>query len=560
MGTPDQLLRRLERLKDRYAAPFAREKTQIIDELSRRRLRTPAAVARLHEALAFLHAFPDDAQLLASVERALLAFGERGDLKRHRASLIDSGIAGTRTYYRFFWPTARWLARRCPGDITIDWADFENREQLVELLPLLLPYGEAVALETLSFPPREWIARLKASDETDAAFLIRRFRGLRSDSFGRERLYESLDVPICISPGRRTPTRTGARHRAARVVFQARAPSRSRPSLLDEARRPPDAVRTVSRAAGQRLIDIAIEAMIARARDLDAFAYGDPADVRLVDCGGGLQFACIGVQPERRLMLEAVCGCLTLRNGVPTGYVLASSLFASTEIAFNVFETFRGVEAARTFGRVLGMARQLFGADAFSIDPYQLGYGNAEGLASGAWWFYYKLGFRPADASVRRLVTREKARIKRKRGHRSSMATLEKLASEPVFFSLKKGKRDILGAWPGGNIGLRIASYVAARFGSDRERASRVLEREAAKLLGQRSRRGFSAGERLAWRRFSPLIMTLPGIERWSRSEKRALVAVVRAKGGAREADFVRLFDAHRKLRRAVWRLAAGSV
>jgi hypothetical protein len=304
---------------------------------------------------------------------------------------------------------------------------------------------------------------------------------------------------------------------------------------------------------------MATEAMIARARDLDAFAYGDPADVRLVDCGDGLQFVCIGVQPERRLMLEAVYGFLTLHNGVPTGYVLASSLFASTEIAFNVFETFRGVEAARTFGRVLGVARHLFGAEAFSIDPYQLGYGNAEGLASGAWWFYYKLGFRPADRSVRRLVSREKARMEREPSHRSDPATLEKLASEPVFFSLEKGKRDILGAWPGGNIGLRIASYVAARFGSDRERASLVLEREAAKLLGVRSRRGFSAGERLAWRRFSPLVMTLPGVEKWTGSEKRALARVVRAKGGRREADFVRSFDAHRKLRRAVWRLAADS-
>mgnify|MGYP001334062340 FL=1 len=34
--------------------------------------------------------------------------------------------------------------------------------------------------------------------------------------------------------------------------------------------------------------------------------------------------------------------------------------------------------------------------------------------------------------------------------------------------------------------------------------------------------------------------------------EKAALVRVVRAKGGHRETDFVRLFDAHRKLRAAL--------
>ena len=45
-------------------------------------------------------------------------------------------------------------------------------------------------------------------------------------------------------------------------------------------------------------------------------------------------------------------------------------------------------------------------------------------------------------------------------------------------------------------------------------------------------------------------------VERWSASNKRALVRVVRAKGGRRESDFVRLFDRHRRLRAAVLRLA----
>ncbi len=36
----------------------------------------------------------------------------------------------------------------------------------------------------------------------------------------------------------------------------------------------------------------------------------------------------------------------------------------------------------------------LFNVDTFTVYPYQLGYGNDEGLKSGAWWFYQKLGFR----------------------------------------------------------------------------------------------------------------------------------------------------------------------
>ena len=54
----------------------------------------------------------------------------------------------------------------------------------------------------------------------------------------------------------------------------------------------------------------------------------------------------------------------------------------------------------------VGLLRALFGCDSFAIDPYQLGHHNAEGLSSGAWWFYYKLGFRPIDPAARPWATR----------------------------------------------------------------------------------------------------------------------------------------------------------
>jgi hypothetical protein len=76
-------------------------------------------------------------------------------------------------------------------------------------------------------------------------------------------------------------------------------------------------------------------------------------------------------------------------------------------------------------------------------------------------------------------------------------------------------------------------------------------------MLGVRTRRGFTAGERLAWERWSPVILCLPGVERWSRADKRALEEIVRAKGGRRESDFVPLFDRHALLRRAILKVAA---
>ena len=65
-----------------------------------------------------------------------------------------------------------------------------------------------------------------------------------------------------------------------------------------------------------------------------------------------------------------------------------------------------------------------------------------------------------------------------------------------------------------------------------------------------------SAGERLAWERWSPLVLILPGVERWSAADRRALVRVVRAKGGRRESEFLRRFDRHPRLDQALLELA----
>ncbi|MHC4729443.1 MAG: hypothetical protein ACYS6Z_02480, partial [Planctomycetota bacterium] len=363
-------------------------------------------------------------------------------------------------------------------------------------------------------------------------------------------------------PGATTPSRTRARALlpGLRVHYQGAPMKRGRPDLSDEVRRPPRSVRAVSVARGRELIDLARTAMVTRSRDLDVFRFGDPADVRLIDGGDGLTFVAIGVRPERRLLLEAVYGFLTLKNGVPIGYVLNSALFGSAEIAYNVFETYRGAEAGVVYGHVVAAVHHLFGADTFAIYPYQLGDGNREALDSGAWWFYQKIGFRPRDPEALRLMRAELKRMKTDPRHRSSIATLRELARHNVYFHLGKPRDDIIGELRSSTVGLQVTDYLADRFGSDRARGERVCAREAARRFGVRSWAKWTAGARLAWRRWSPLLLLFDGVERWSPAERHAAVQVVRAKGGRRESDFALRFDRHARMRREVLRLAREEV
>jgi hypothetical protein len=79
----------------------------------------------------------------------------------------------------------------------------------------------------------------------------------------------------------------------------------------------------------------------------------------------------------------------------------------------------------------------------------------------------------------------------------------------------------------------------------------------ARKLLAVRSHAGWSQGERLAWERWAPLVLILPGVRRWSSAQRRALVAVIRAKGGPkrdRVRSAVRRAPARSGARSRSWR------
>jgi len=546
----------IERCKAIYEGTGAR-KLALLADLEIRVLRTPREIRRLHDLLCFLRAYPDDPSVLVQVERMLGAFESRRDFRRHCAGLADTGIAGTLTHFRFFAPTAFWLARRWPDRLHVDWRELDEPAKLEPFLPLFALHAETPGLDEVPLSVRHWLARMKGPGETDAAFLLRRFAALPASPPLREAIYDALDLPMLLRPGPGTPSRTHAIFRPGRVHFQTRPLARSRPDLASEIARPPRSVRSATRRESRSVIELARAMMVTLHRDLDVFSYASGDDVRLADCGDGLVFAFLGFAPERRLLLETLYGYLILKNGVPLGYGTVASLFRSSEVAYNVSESFRGGEAAHVFARLLACVRRLFGSDTFSLDPYQLGEGNEEAIRSGAWWFYQKLGFRPEDPAVLRLMRDELRAMKKEPGHRSSAETLRKLARAPLLLRLGRPRGEVLGALQLGHVGLRVIGLLAERFGSERERAARVASREAARRLGAGSLARFARAEREAWERWSPLLLILPGVERWSATERRALVEVVRAKGGRRESSFLLRFDAHARLRRALAALAA---
>ena len=121
-------------------------------------------------------------------------------------------------------------------------------------------------------------------------------------------------------------------------------------------------------------------------------------------------------------------GYLILSNGTPIGYGGSSILFRQVNTGVNIFAEYRGSEASFLWLQEMRVYHHLAGCTRFIANPYQFGSDNTEALKSGAFWFYYRLGYRPVLATIRKLAKRESARMRSERSYRSDLRTLTRLA------------------------------------------------------------------------------------------------------------------------------------
>ena len=102
---------------------------------------------------------------------------------------------------------------------------------------------------------------------------------------------------------------------------------------------------------------------------------------------------------------------------------------------------------------------------------------------------------------------------------------------------------------------MRSGAALSAWAGSDRERAVAEVSTELLHHCALASLRGFSPDQREAWRRLAP-ILALLDLGEWQDDERRALVDLIRAKGGRGERDYLVLYQAHPRLDAALRRHA----
>jgi len=288
-------------------------------------------------------------------------------------------------------------------------------------------------------PYREWLAAAR-NGRKELAWLIDRFDKLPKPESERAELYDSQNLYVQWTPAF-PATRTGMRS-PTRKPFYHRGPLIQRREIdLRKELVQPLTLQKLSPRQGEQARDMAREASTIRYRELYAFTHGDPKHVYRAELGRGVELFLMGLPAEKRLPLRACHAAMIYKNGVPIGYFEGLSLFERMESGFNLYYTFRDGETAWLYARTLNVMHQFTGVTAFSLDPYQIGHENEEGIESGAFWFYRKLGFRPVRRETLQLALKEEEKLKTRKGYRTPAATLRKLAASPMIFELDEERR-----------------------------------------------------------------------------------------------------------------------
>ncbi len=534
---PDALLDRLATWKRRFGPPDTGQLERLLARVPRRRLSDAGELIRLHEDLLFLRAYPRSREVARQVDQTLFSFADRIAAMRAAGADVSaleepevSGIAGTSLTAVFSYEVARSLAERYPRKVEIAWDACDEPDQLGPVAARFLPLLHEDWPVEAHVPYREWITAVRPRGCSDLAWLLERLAALRLTPRQRAELYDALRLPLTwhiansVSRSRlRLPRRGLYCHREPLL-------RRKDTSLWQELEGPPLPVRRLPPPESRRILDLILDTSAMRYRELYGFTHPDASRVFHADAGRGVDIFFFGVPLEWRLPLRAYHAGMFFKNGVPAGYVELLSLFEKAEVGFNLYYTFREGESAWLFARLLHLFRQVLGVNCFSVDPYQLGDENSEAIDAGAFWFYRKLGFRPVEPEIMKLVEREESRMRDAPDYRSSKRTLERLARGYVIF---EGPSAETGAWD--RFSVRNLGLAAERAMAQRSRP-----------LGTASSGGLSL-----------VLNVIPDLARWPKEEKLAAARILQAKDGADEARYLRLMQQHARLRAAFLRLGS---
>lgn len=545
-----QTIKRLHVIRNRYGAPFEAEKQALLGRLEGEGVRTAADVRRLHLILCFLRAFPDSRAIHERAASLLDCFSGvvTGLNEVNRSRLGDTGIAGTNLHYHFSFEVASWLSRRFPGLASIEWDDISDSSRFDELLNYLLHHSESDYFDSGHVSTEEWF-RIAAGQQpgSDFDWLMSQLDDRRHHSTFWTALYNAAEIPLSCDLASSHLSKTHNVYPTTSIYGRDKEMHNRVHRAKNEIVRPLPSLKRLDRKNGQQLLDVAMSSLAVRHRETNHFNYANPDEVWVARVGRGVEIVATGLLPEHRYPLECTMGFLIISNGVPIGYGGSSMVFRQANCGINIFDEYRGSEAAWLWVQVMRVFHAISGCTRFIANPYQFGEDNPEALRSGAFWFYYRLGYRPVESEVRRLAQNEYEKIQKRKHYRTPINVLKELASCDMHLTLSGARKaDFFDESWIEHSSLLATQQLAGTGQQSRRRAQDKLARRLVEELGIEEMDSWTGEERRWFVRMAPIVCaTSPGS--WLLRDRKSMIALLRSKGSRFERDYARRLGRHKR-------------
>ncbi len=523
---------------------------ELLQSFSAYQLKIPSAIKNYHDLLLFFCAFPRNKKILYLAIEELKrivktlddAYSNANLTMQH--SLNTSGIAHTELLCSYSSSMAGWLVNKFPNDVELSSSD-ASKDTIRNIIQSLAP---VIEYEKCSQGELGLNARLKLLSGLHKPAellqcLLHLFEDCQLPELIKEELYQQLKVFVKWRLNDGVFNRSLLRYPVKQLYYQKIFIKKiNSQKIVGQKIAGPVSLLLSEKKV---ILDIMKASLAFQQRETDPVTYGDEEELELFNLGRGLQIAVVGMIKEKRLALESYIGYMAFKNGVPVSYGGGWIWGQRCKIGVNIFPPFRRGESAWLFCQVLRLYYQYYKVRHFIVKPYQFGKGNPEGLKSGAFWFYYKLGFRPANIQINTEATSEWKKIKTIKNYRTQLSVLQYFTSCNLEWKLNK---KTVPEFDAGKVSKAVSNKINSDFNSNRKLAISICLKRIKKYLSLPNLKKQTSNQQQVLENWSLLTLLLPEISIWNLLEKKKLAQIIKQKQKGKEIDYILQLQKHERL------------
>ena len=459
-------------IRNRYEKQFAAEKIQLLNTINIKTIKSKKELQNCYSALLFLMAYPDNKTIYNLANKLLSELQLHVQLnKKLQRGLYNTGITQTYICAAFSFEMVKWLRKTRREEIKL--SSFEAADaQIQSILSVVMPKAESEILQDANAVWKGWFKHLKRKDEDLLDQLIAVFDSSDIRPEVKDELWNVIGMNVeinftshCCLPASLTK------------FYFHRSLIKKQIKKQTPVVKPAQIKLTENEA--EQIIDCSRMILVRKLRELDPISFTATKLVSYYHLPRGISIVLMGMVAERRHPIDSYMGYLVFKNGLPVAYAGSWILFDSARIGLNVFADYRGGEARYIFDQVLQLHSKVYHLKRFTVDPYQIGKQNDDGIHSGAFWIYYHAGFRPLQKLQKELAATEYLKIKTNKNYRSPESTLKILADSRLELILKKSAV----SFDATDLSRAYAGILTQKYHGNRKQAEKDGVKKVANML-----------------------------------------------------------------------------